>query len=57
MDAEALIASLGPKFLTCDFQDVLTCPKRKDRNFLVICTPVHFSFGHAPGENSVSAEA
>lgn len=47
MDIEALVASLGPGFLTCDLYNVLKCPECKSRKFLFMLTPVHFSYGDA----------
>jgi hypothetical protein len=52
MDLKILIASLGSGFRTCDLYCVLKCPKCKGCDFLVIGTPVHFSYGHAPRENA-----
>ncbi len=46
MDVEALIASLGPAFLTSDLYNVLKCHKCKGRKFLVICSPIHVSYGN-----------
>jgi len=52
MDVEALIANLGPEFLTCDLYNVLKCPACKSSKFLFMLTPVHFSYGDAGGENA-----
>ena len=51
MEVEELITSLGPGFLTSDLYNVLKCPACKGRKFLVMLTPVHFSYGDAPREN------
>ncbi len=39
-------------FLACDLYNVLKCPACKSRKFLVMLTPVHFSYGCARPEKA-----
>ena len=46
MDIKALIKRLGHDFDCTRLYEVLKCSKCKGRKFLVICTPVHMSYGN-----------
>ena len=52
MKLEPMIERLGPGFASADLYNVLKCPACKSRKFLVMLTPVHFSYGDAPRENA-----
>jgi hypothetical protein len=46
MDLQVLIDRLGGGFKGTDLYSALRCPKCKSHKFLVICTPVHMSYGN-----------
>ncbi len=46
MDIERMTECLGPGFMSADLYNVLKCPECKSRKFLVMFSPVHFSYGN-----------
>jgi hypothetical protein len=52
VDINLLIDRLGDSFECADLYGALRCPACKGRKFLVICTPVHHSYGNTAHERS-----
>ena len=52
MELEPLIERLGRDFESADLYNVLKCPECKSDKFLVMFSPVHFSYGHVPSDKA-----